>query len=47
MDKRQAFFVVGPLIADIDTDVVILRDLPLEVMAYFLIGSAPEHFSSP
>jgi hypothetical protein len=37
-------FVTGPLVTDIDTDVVILRDLPFEVVAYFLIGSALEHF---
>jgi hypothetical protein len=36
-------FVAGPLITDIDTDVVILRDLPFEIMAYFIISSAAEH----
>ena len=36
-------FVAGPLVTDIDPDVVILRNLPFEIMAYFIIGSAAEH----
>jgi hypothetical protein len=39
-------FVAGPLVTDIDTDVVILWNLPFEVVAYFLIGSALKHFIS-
>jgi hypothetical protein len=37
-------FVIGPLITYIDADVVILRNLPPEVFAYLLIGTAAEHF---
>jgi hypothetical protein len=43
IDKCQPIFVGRPLITNIDPDVVIFGDLPLEVTAYFLIGFTPEH----
>jgi hypothetical protein len=43
IDERQPLPVSGPLVADINPDVVIFRDIPPEVPAHVVIGTAAEH----
>jgi hypothetical protein len=37
VNQGQTIAIVGPLVADIDADVIVLRDLPLEKMVYLLV----------
>jgi hypothetical protein len=45
IDQCHPIFVVGPLITDVDPNVVMFWDLPFEVAAHLLIGPAPEHLA--